>query len=211
MRQPSPSSPDLKKLIREGAVDTVIAAFTDHYGRLMGKRFDADYFLAEVAAHGTHACNYLLTTDAEMEPVPGYQFANWELGYGDFHMVPDMPTARLLSWQDKTALVHCNLENVPVAPRAILQRQIARSATLGFEAMEARQVLSGCPVGFAISDLIRRSNTDAIVPAATAGPTGLSPSAVRHAYGFDSVSFGGIAGDGAGTTIANSYCRMRGR
>jgi len=68
--------------------------------------------------------------------------------------------------------------------------------------MEVRQVLSGCPVGFAISDLIRRSNPDAIVPAATAGPTGLSPSAVRHAYGFDSVSFSGIAGDGAGTTIA---------
>jgi len=79
--------------------------------------------------------------------------------------------------------------------------EFARQA-LGFEAMEVRQVLSGCPVGFAISDLVRRSNTDSIVPAATAGPTGLSPAAVRHAYGFDTVSFSGISGDGAGTTIA---------
>jgi len=68
--------------------------------------------------------------------------------------------------------------------------------------MEVRQVLSGCPVGFAISDLVRRANTDSIVPEATTGATGLSPAAVRHAYGFDTVSFSGIAGDGAGTTIA---------
>ena len=68
-----------------GSIDTVIAAFTDHYGRLMGKRFDAGYFVKHVAKEGTHACNYLLTTDVEMEPVPGYRFANWELGYGDFH------------------------------------------------------------------------------------------------------------------------------
>ncbi len=140
MRQPPPNSPDLKKLVREGAVDTVIAAFTDHYGRLMGKRFDAEYFLNEVASHGTHACNYLLTTDAEMEPVPGYQFANWELGYGDFLLVPEMRTARRLSWQDKTALVHCNLKDVPVAPRTILQRQAARSAALGFDAMAASEL-----------------------------------------------------------------------
>ncbi len=137
---PDPKTPDLKKLVREGAVDTVIAAFTDHYGRLMGKRFDADYFLNEVAAHGTHACNYLLTTDAEMEPVPGYKFANWELGYGDFLLVPEMRTVRQLSWQDKTALVHCDLQDVPVAPRTILQRQIARSTALGFDAMAASEL-----------------------------------------------------------------------
>ena len=31
---------DLRERVHAGALDTVILAFTDHYGRLMGKRFD---------------------------------------------------------------------------------------------------------------------------------------------------------------------------
>ena len=54
-------------------IETVIVGFTDHYGRLMGKRYAADMFVEETAAHGTHGCDYLLTTDMEMEPVPGYR------------------------------------------------------------------------------------------------------------------------------------------
>lgn len=131
---------ELKRLVRQGAVDTVIAAFTDHYGRLMGKRFDAEYFLEHVARDGSHACNYLLTTDMEMDPVPGYRFANWELGYGDFHLVPDLTTLRKLSWQDRTALVHCDVEHVAVAPRSILKRQVERAASLGYQPMAASEL-----------------------------------------------------------------------
>ncbi|MEP7364942.1 MAG: glutamine synthetase family protein [Acidobacteriota bacterium] len=131
---------DLKRLATQGAVDTVIAAFTDHYGRLMGKRFDAEFFLDHVAGDGTHACNYLLTTDAEMDPVPGYQFANWELGYGDFHLVPDLKTLRRLSWQDRTAFVHCDVDHVAMAPRSILKRQLQRAAALGYQPMAASEL-----------------------------------------------------------------------
>ncbi|PJF20267.1 MAG: glutamine synthetase, partial [Phototrophicales bacterium] len=105
-------------------IETVVVAFTDHFGRLMGKRFDAEYFLEDIHGEGTHGCDYLLTVDMEMEPVPGYKFANWELGYGDFHLVPDLNTLRVASWLDKTALVLCDLENekthqdVAVAPRS---------------------------------------------------------------------------------------------
>ena len=81
---------ELAKLARQGAIETVIVGFTDHYGRLLGKRYDAEMFAQDVAEHGAHACDYLLTVDMEMDPVPGYKFANWELGYGDFHLVPDM-------------------------------------------------------------------------------------------------------------------------
>ena len=41
----------------------------------------------------------------EMEPVPGYEMANWEKGYGDFGIVPDMSTLRRIPWLDRTALV----------------------------------------------------------------------------------------------------------
>ena len=119
-------------------LETVIIAFSDHYGRLMGKRLDAEYFIAEAARQGTHACNYLLTTDMEMEPVPGYRFANWERGYGDFHLVPDMNTLRRASWLHKTAIVLCDVEDerahqpVAVAPRSILRRQLKAAASMGF-------------------------------------------------------------------------------
>ena len=130
----------LRQHVDTGAVETVVAGFTDHYGRLMGKRFDAAYFLDSVANHGTHACNYLLTTDAEMQPVPGYRFANWELGYGDFHLLPDLATLRLTTWQPKTAFVHCDVDHVAVAPRSILKQQIAAAAALGYHAMAASEL-----------------------------------------------------------------------
>ena len=121
----------LRELVAQDQIETVIVGFTDHYGRLCGKRYDAEMFVDDTIQHGTHGCDYLLTTDMEMEPVPGYQFANWELGYGDFHLVPDMATLRLASWLEKTALVLCDVKSekthdfVTVAPRSILQKQLA--------------------------------------------------------------------------------------
>lgn len=137
---------DLERLVETGAVETVIAGFTDHYGRLMGKRFDAGFFLERVASDGTHACNYLLTTDAEMNPVPGYEFASWESGYGDFHLAPDLSTLRQLSWLQKTAFVHCDVEDahtqvpIPIAPRTILKKQLERAAALGYSALAASEL-----------------------------------------------------------------------
>src|SRR5437773_6853402 len=96
---------ELAKLVEQGEIETVVVGFTDHYGRLLGKRFDAEMFVADVVDEGAHACDYLLTVDMEMEPVPGYRFASWELGYGDFHMVPDLRTLRIASWLSRSAFV----------------------------------------------------------------------------------------------------------
>ncbi|MCY4072184.1 MAG: glutamine synthetase family protein [Chloroflexi bacterium] len=137
---------DLSAKIEAEDIETVILAFPDLYGRLMGKRFDAEFFLAEAARQGTHACNYLLTVDMEMEPVAGYRFANWEAGYGDFHLVPDMSTLRVASWLDKTALVICDVEDeashqpVDVAPRSILRRQLELAAALGYDVYAASEL-----------------------------------------------------------------------
>src|SRR4051794_33029942 len=106
---------ELREQVDAGDVDTVVVAFSDHYGRLCGKRVDAEFFLEEVAEAGTHSCNYLLTTDMEMEPVPGYQFANWDQGYGDFHVLPDLNSLRRASWLDRTAIVLCDIEDAEVA------------------------------------------------------------------------------------------------
>ncbi len=136
----------LDEQVRAGSIDTVAVLFTDHYGRLMGKRFDAEFFLEDAARTGTHGCDYLLTVDMEMEPVPGYEYANWERGYGDFHLVPDLDTLRLASWLDRTALVLCDVEDerthdlVPFAPRSILRRQLAHAEELGYGALGASEL-----------------------------------------------------------------------
>src|ERR1043165_1483945 len=79
---------DLRAEVESGAIDTVVTAFTDMQGRLVGKRIQAEYFLDEVVQHGIEGCNYLLALEMEMDPVPGYEMANWEDGYGDFGLTP---------------------------------------------------------------------------------------------------------------------------
>ncbi len=80
----------------------------DLQGRLVGKRFHAQYFVD--GGHGeTHACNYLLGVDIEMEPVPGYKATSWQKGYGDFVLKPDMATLRRTPWLPGTALVLCDV------------------------------------------------------------------------------------------------------
>jgi len=137
---------ELAQLVDQGEIDTVLVVFTDLYGRLMGKRFDAAFFLDHVAQNGTHACDYLLTVDMEMNPVPGYRFANWERGYGDVHLVPDLATLRRAAWLDRTALVLCDVvdqhthQPVEVAPRTLLRRQVEAAERMGFTAMAASEL-----------------------------------------------------------------------
>ena len=137
---------ELRSEVAAGNIDTVVVAFTDHYGRQLGKRFDAEFFLEDAVDNGTHACDYLLTVDMEMEPVPGYDYASWELGYGDFHLVPDFATLSRAAWADRTAMVLCDVvddashTNVAVAPRSILRAQLDRLAALGLTAMAASEL-----------------------------------------------------------------------
>lgn len=136
----------LKDLVQRDEVRTVIVAFADHFGRLLGKRFDAEIFLESVLEHGTHACDYLLANDMEMTPVSGYRFANWERGYGDFHLVPDRNTLRLASWLDRTALVLCDVKSdktgqlLSIAPRSILRRQLQRGMEFSVTSVVASEL-----------------------------------------------------------------------
>lgn len=131
----------LEKMVHDGSIDTILVVFPDMQGRFMGKRVMGEFFLEDILGEeGMHACNYLLTVDVDMEPLPGYRFANWDKGYGDFAMVPDMDTMRVVPWLEKTALVVCDLvteegEIVEVAPRQILKRQLERAKDKGYQVM----------------------------------------------------------------------------
>ena len=136
---------DLKKEWESGAIDTVVTAFTDMQGRLFGKRIQIEYFLDEVVDHGVEGCDYLLALDMEMEPVPGYEMANWEKGYGDFGIKPDMATLRRIPWLDRTALVLCDVVNhddspVVASPRQVLIAVYERAAEMGFTSQCATEL-----------------------------------------------------------------------
>jgi glutamine synthetase len=135
----------LTDLVKDGTIDTVIMAQVDMQGRLMGKRFHANHFL-ESGVHETHACNYLLAVDQDMEPVPGYKSASWAQGYGDSMMKPDLSTLRLIPWAPGAALVLCDImdhhghHDIAVSPRGVLKAQIARLAERDMSAMMASEL-----------------------------------------------------------------------
>ena len=127
---------ELLRQIAEGEVDTVVVAFPDLQGRLVGKRVTGHYFADRVLEHGLEVCDYLLAVDVDMTPLPGYAFANWETGYGDVGCRPDLTTLRVLPWLEQTAFVLCDVvdadgEPVEVSPRQILRRQVERAEARG--------------------------------------------------------------------------------
>jgi glutamine synthetase len=154
--------------IREGRIDTVIAAFGDFHGRLIGKRTDGQFYLDVVAEEGTENCDYLIACDIDNNPVPGFRFASYDQGYGDMRGVVDRSTVRYLPWLDKTAVVLLDLVDVdtghPIeeSPRRILQRQTQAALAKGYE----------CKIGSEIEFFLFKETYD---EANAAGYIGLTP------------------------------------
>ncbi|MGH2568603.1 MAG: glutamine synthetase family protein [Bacteroidota bacterium] len=136
----------LRQMVERGEIETVLAVFPDMYGRLMGKRCVGRFFVESVLKHDLHACDYLLASDMEMTPVPGYKFTSWEQGYGDFRLRPDLNTLRMASWLEKTAIILCDVygeerdELVPFAPRTIMRKQVERAERTGYQVHGASEL-----------------------------------------------------------------------
>jgi glutamine synthetase len=160
---------ELRNLVAAGAIDTVVVAFTDMQGRLMGKRLHAEFFVEEMDAdHPVEGCNYLLALEMEMDPVPGYEIASWAQGYGDFAIRPDTATLRRIPWLEGTALVLGDVhwhDGSPVrpSPRQVLRAQMERAAELGYTPMAGSELEF-----FLVKETFAEAHTK--------GYTGLTPS-----------------------------------
>jgi glutamine synthetase len=139
------SRDELERLVASGDIDTVIVAFSDMQGRLMGKRVSARFFTDEVAESGAECCNYLFAVDVDMNTVAGYAMSGWDSGYGDMVMRPDLTTLRRAPWLPGTALVLADLmwhDGRPIepAPRRVLRRQLDRLSQRGLRAYVATEL-----------------------------------------------------------------------
>ena len=141
-----PTRDELFAAIERGDIDTVVMAFPDLQGRLVGKRTTGRFFLEQVAEHGTENCDYLLATDFDDVAVPGYRFASYDLGYGDMLARADFATIRITPWVPKTALVLCDLfsvktgEPIRVAPRQVLRDQVIAAQRMNLEPMIGSEI-----------------------------------------------------------------------
>ena len=135
----------LKEAVEAGRIDTVLVAGIDMQGRLMGKRFEAHFFvrrrlqgnpLLQLSAGRGHGDEYR----------SGLQILElgdrlWRLCHEARH-----GHAAAVPWLPGTALVladmldHHTHDEVPHSPRAILKRQVARARALGFEPMMATEL-----------------------------------------------------------------------
>jgi len=80
-----------------------------------------------------------------MEPVGGYAMSSWDTGYGDFEMVPDLSTLRMVPWLPGTAMVLADLQwadgkEVVASPRQILRKQLERLEKRGMSANAATEL-----------------------------------------------------------------------
>lgn len=158
---------ELNGLIDKREIDTVLLAFPDMQGRLVGKRVSARLFQDEVAAHGAEACNYLIAVDVEMNTVAGYTMSSWETGYGDMVLKPDFDSLRLIPWLPGTAMLMADLtstvdEPLIQSPREVLKAQLKRLDDHGLTAFV------GTELEFIVFD-------DSFREAWTKGYTGLTP------------------------------------
>lgn len=123
-------------MLRQRGVETVILAGADAHGIMRGKRVPIAE-LDRAAESGVALCDvvWALPVD-EQEPVlPPPDHAGYfpRPGYADMRAVPDLETARLVPWHERTALVLCDFVDVPLSPRAVLRSVVERARAMGVE------------------------------------------------------------------------------
>jgi glutamine synthetase len=128
-------------LLRQRGVETVILAGADAHGIMRGKRVPIAE-LDRAAKSGVALCDvvWALPVDEHepVEPPPDHAGYFPRPGYADMRAVPDLETARIVPWHDRTALLLCDFVDhdggaVPLSPRAVLRSVVERARAMGVE------------------------------------------------------------------------------
>src|SRR5438876_4373235 len=136
----------IKQLVEEGKVEYVKIGAPDIEGVYRGKRVAAKHFLNSLE-EGFGQCDVLFGWDIAEVVLPHLKFSNWERGFADIVMKPDLSTFALVPWEEHVASCICDLwsehgEHVTISPRYVLQRVVDPARSLGYE------VLAPAELGF---------------------------------------------------------------
>ena len=123
---------DVRRIIEDNDVRTVIIGGTDPAGILRGQRLTVPYFY-HAAESGANFASYILGTTTMDEVLPGL----FDTGIPDVHGVLDLSTFRLAPWEPRTAIVLMDWETPdgkphPLCPRSMLKRKVAEAAAMGY-------------------------------------------------------------------------------
>ena len=135
---------EITRLIEEGKVEYVKIGAADIEGVYRGKRVAARHFLNSLE-DGFAQCDVLFGWDIGEVVLPNLKFSNWERGFADIVMKPDLSTFAIEPWEDHVASAICDLwsehgERVTISPRYVLQRVVDRARALGFEPLAAAEL-----------------------------------------------------------------------
>ncbi len=135
---------EISKLIDEGKIEYVKIGAPDIEGVFRGKRVAARFFL-DGLTDGFAQCDVLFGWDIAENVLPNLKFSNWQRGFSDIVMKPDLTTFTMVPWEENVASCICDLwtehgTQVTIAPRYVLSTLIERARSLGYEPLAASEL-----------------------------------------------------------------------
>jgi glutamine synthetase len=135
---------EIKQLITNGKIEYVKIGAPDIEGVFRGKRVAAKFFLDSLE-DGFGQCDVLFGWDIAENVLPNLEASNWERGFADFAMKPDLSTFSMVPWEENVASCICDLwtehgEPVVISPRYVLGMLMERARSMGYEPMAAAEL-----------------------------------------------------------------------
>ena len=135
---------EIRSLVKDGKIEYVKIGAPDIEGVYRGKRVAASHFLNSLD-DGFAQCDVLFGWDIAEIVLPNLKFSNWERGFSDIIMKPDLSTFAMVPWEENVASCICVLwtehgEPVTIAPRYVLNNVVERARSMGFEPMAASEL-----------------------------------------------------------------------
>ena len=141
----------IKEIIKEQELKCIIVGTPDVNGNLRGRGVRPDHFTDCICDEGLGICDCIYIMDTlDAMPVPSSKglpwYPDWEEGYRDYFIRPDLDTFAVVPWLEKTAMVIGDVydqntdELLETAPRSILKRLIERADALGYQVLTAAEL-----------------------------------------------------------------------
>ena len=135
---------EIKRLMPGNAIEYVKIGTPDIEGVYRGKRVAARHFL-NALEDGFAQCDVIFGWDIAETVLPNLKVSNWEHGFADVILRPDLSTFKIVPWEEGVASCICDVwteqgESLSVSPRYVLKALVERARALGFEPLAASEL-----------------------------------------------------------------------